>query len=155
MKKLFSQLIVFMMFLFPTHIFASQLADRISDEVLDSIITAQEKYLNSSILAEICKSPKILEPDYASAALQKQILDEVHAIANQRGLKDYNAVEIRELAELEFQAFIDGSRYGVFVSKNFRNTSGKPACSAEIMQTVKESQQKLLKMNMYRLVDRK
>ncbi len=155
MMKKISHLLVLTVLFYTPLAFASQLADRISDEVLDSVITAQDKFLNSSILAEMCQSPQYLEPDYGSKNMQKLFMDEVHAIASQRGLKEYNAVEIREIAELEFQAFIDGTRYAIFVSKNFATVAGKHECQAEIMQTVKESQKKLLAKGMYRLVDRK
>ena len=134
---------------------ANPLSDKISDEVLDSIIANHEKFINSNILSEICRHPKYLEPDYASTTLQQQITEEVHTVAAQRGVKDYDAKQIRQIAELEFQAFIDGSRYGVFVAKKYQETMGLAECSDEIKKSISDSQDNLLKNGVYRLVSRK
>ncbi len=134
---------------------ANSLSDNISDEVLDSIIAAHEKFINSNILSEICRSPKLLQPNYASKELQQQITTEVHAVAKQRGIKEYDANQIRELAELEFQAFIDGSRYGVFIATKFQDTMGISDCSEKVKSTIDESQKSLLASGLYQLVARK
>jgi hypothetical protein len=151
-KKIF---LAFAISISATSLLANPLSDKISDEVLDSMIASHDKFINSNILAEICSHPNYLKPDYSSSLLQQQIVNEVHTVASQRGVKNYDVTQIRELTELEFQAFIDGSRYGVFIAAKYQKTMGLSECSAEIKKSISDSQSSLLESGLYQLVNRK
>ncbi len=133
---------------------SNQLADKISDEVFESLIGIHTKFLNSNILSEICQSPNYLEMNYASDKIKSSLLKEIRAIAKQRGVEEYNIKEVSELTELEFQAFQDGSRYAIFVARNFRMKENNAYCTVEIMNAISISQNEFLKQGGYKLKKR-
>ncbi|WP_444998218.1 hypothetical protein [Aliikangiella sp. IMCC44359] len=132
-----------------------QLADKISDEVVDSLIETYTKFINSNVLSEICESKSYLALNYNSDKVKSDLLARIKTIARERELTEYNDKEIRELTELEFQAFLDGSRYGAFISKNYQIKSSKPTCSPEVMKTLTDSQKDLLDEGIYIVMNRK
>ena len=130
------------------------LADRVSDEVFDSLIETHTKFLNSNILSEICRTPHFLEINYASKNIRKDIESEIKDVLEQRDIKNSDLKEIRELTELEFQAFQDGTRYGVFVARNQQLDKDDKYCSKEIVQAIKEAQDKSVKTGDFILKER-
>ena len=154
MKKISSLIWVTFSLAFSINLNANPLADKINDEVFDSLIQTYSKFLNINILSEICQSTNYLNLDYASPKIRIQIENEIKAVAKQRGNKEYDAKEIRELTELEFQAFIDGARYGVFVARNYQTKTNNAYCSTEIRKTIAQSQQKMIAEGGYLLKKR-
>ncbi len=125
------------------------LADKVSDEVVDSLVDHYVKFINSNILSEVCHSPQYLEINYKHEKVNAHFLNKVNEIAKDRELTDYNAKEIKELTELEFQAFLDGSRYGAMIARNYQIQSEQPFCSADVMKTLAVSQKELLAEGIY------
>ncbi|MET1254331.1 hypothetical protein [Aliikangiella maris] len=132
----------------------SQLADKISDEVVDALIESHAKMINTNILSEICRSPQYLSINYAANKIRSEIAEKIKIVATQRKLEQYNLTELIEITSLEFQAFLDGTRYGAYVAKNYKLGTLENECSKEVQLTLQASQKKLSDEESYLVVSR-
>ena len=123
-----------------------EMPDKVSDQVVTNLIEHHTDLINSNILSEICGSYAYLEIDYQSEKISDLIKKEINSVITQRGLKAYNAIELKEHTELEFQSFLDGTRYGALLAKKYQDIATGNACSADILVTIKESQTHFVKL---------
>ena len=131
-----------------------EMPDKVSDEVVTTLIDSHSDFINSNILSEICGSFAYLEIDYHSKKISNLINIEIKNVVKQRGLKSYDTVDLKEQTELEFQSFLDGTRYGALIAKRYQEVSEGNVCSADILVAIKDSQVKFINQGGYILKKR-